>query len=131
MVQGSDNANAHALLSWVAREHSRSLEISRHLFLLMSCFHKGCQLAAMLQCLLAMNAVQTTTELLASAEQELQAFAGAVTGLFGEEQAQQSAQDWLQELELMDWPTGDEVPNWRRVTIAAAARLAGRLKTQI
>jgi len=85
----------------------------------------------MLQCLLAMNAVQTTTELLASAEQELQAFAGAVTGLFGEEQAQQSAQDWLQELELMDWPTGDEVPNWRRVTIAAAARLAGRLKTQI
>ena len=61
------------------------------------------------------------------AERELSALIGAVTGLFGKEQAQASTEDWLDELELMDSPPRSEARNWRAVTIAAAARLADRV----
>ena len=60
------------------------------------------------------------------AERHLAAFARAVHELYGAEQARQSAEDWLEELELMDWLEG-EAPNWRQITIAAAARLADRI----
>ena len=60
------------------------------------------------------------------AERELSAFIGAVTALFGPEQARASAEDWLDESELMDSPPRSEPRNWRAVTIAAAARLANR-----
>jgi hypothetical protein len=61
------------------------------------------------------------------AERELSAFISAVKELFGPEQAQLSAVDWLDELELMDSPSGSTSRHWRAVTIAASARLANRL----
>ncbi len=61
------------------------------------------------------------------AEREFSAFIGAVKELHGPEQAQLSAVDWLDELELMDSQTGSTNRLWRAVTIAASARLASRL----
>lgn len=61
------------------------------------------------------------------AERELSAFIAAVTELHGAEQARLSAQDWLDESHLMDSPPRAEVRTWRAVTIAASARLAGRV----
>jgi hypothetical protein len=61
------------------------------------------------------------------AERELSAFIGAVTELFGSEQARASA-DWLDESELTDSSPLSTERNWRAVTIAASARLAARLK---
>jgi hypothetical protein len=61
------------------------------------------------------------------AERELSAFVAAVTELFGPEQARLSAQDWLDELELMSSPPPFISRDWRSVTIAASARLATRL----
>jgi hypothetical protein len=63
------------------------------------------------------------------AERELSAFTGAVTELFGTEQARVSTEDWLEELTLMDRPSRSMERKWRTVTIAAAARLAKRLDT--
>jgi len=39
----------------------------------------------------------------------------------------QSIHDWVEEIEWMDWPSGDAIPDWRRLTIAAAAKLATRV----
>ncbi len=60
-------------------------------------------------------------------ERELAAFIGAVTEMFGPEQARLAAEDWLDESELMDSPPRSTTRNWRAVTIAASARLAQRL----
>lgn len=61
------------------------------------------------------------------AERELSAFLGAVTERFGPEQARASAEDWLEESELIDSPPVSTARNWRSVTIAASARLANRI----
>jgi hypothetical protein len=61
------------------------------------------------------------------AERELASFIGAVKELFGPAQARLSADDWLEEAELMDSPPLSTGRNWRAVTIAASARLANRL----
>ena len=61
------------------------------------------------------------------AEREFSSFISAVKELHGREQAQLSAVDWLDELELMDSPPGSTNRHWRAVTIAASARLANRL----
>ena len=61
------------------------------------------------------------------AERELSAFIRAVTQLFGSEEAKLSAEDWLDESELMDGPPLSTSRYWRAVTIAASARLANRL----
>ena len=61
------------------------------------------------------------------AERELSAFIGAVTELFGPVQAAESTEDWLGESELMDSPPRSTSRDWRSVTIAASARLAGRI----
>ena len=61
------------------------------------------------------------------AERELFAFIGAVTQLFGPEEAKVSAEDWLDESELMDSPPQSTSRNWQAVTIAASARLANRV----
>ena len=61
------------------------------------------------------------------AERELSAFIAAVTELFGAEQARLSAEDWLDESELMDSPPRSTSRDWLTVTIAASARLASRL----
>jgi len=60
-------------------------------------------------------------------ERELSSFVSAVTRLYGPEQATLSAQDWLDESELIDSPPLSTERNWRAVTIAASARLADRL----
>ena len=65
-------------------------------------------------------------DLLATAERELTAFAGAVNGLFGPEQARLSADEWIEELLLLDLPAGSRIPDWRRLTIIASSRLANR-----
>jgi hypothetical protein len=60
------------------------------------------------------------------AERELSAFFTAVTELFGPEQAEASAEDWLREL-----MASDDLPvsprQWRTITITAAARLASQV----
>ncbi len=61
------------------------------------------------------------------AEGELCAFLVAVTELFGFEQARLSAEDWLDESEVMDSPPRSTSRDWRAVTVAASARLADRL----
>ncbi len=61
------------------------------------------------------------------AEHELASFIAAVAELFGPEQARLSADDWLDESELMDSPPRSTSRDWRAVTIAASARLASRL----
>ena len=61
------------------------------------------------------------------AGRELSAFIRAVTQLFGPEDAKLSAEDWLDESELMDSPPLSTSRNWRGVTIAASARLSNRL----
>jgi hypothetical protein len=62
-----------------------------------------------------------------AAESELSAFVGAVTRLYGAEQARLSAEDWLDESELMDSPRRSTPRDWRAVTVAASAQLANRL----
>src|SRR5712692_1923780 len=59
-----------------------------------------------------------------AAEKELSVFMSAVQKLFGPEQARQSALHWIEELERMDWPSGDSIPDWRQATVVASARLA-------
>ncbi|HEX3106736.1 MAG TPA: hypothetical protein VHQ22_20030 [Terriglobales bacterium] len=66
---------------------------------------------------------QLTSGSLIQAEKELSAFIRAVDELFGAEQARQSALDWIEELKLMDWTSGDSITNWRRATVGASARL--------
>jgi len=61
------------------------------------------------------------------AERELSAFISAVKELHGPEQAQISAVDWLDELDLMDSQRGSTSRDWRAVTIVASVRLANRL----
>lgn len=61
--------------------------------------------------------------LFALAEKELGAFVHAVDQLFGSEQARRSALDWIHEIEVMNWPAGTAIPNWRQVTIRVIAQL--------
>ena len=61
------------------------------------------------------------------AEKEPSAFIRAVDKLFGVEQARQSALHWIEELERMDWPCGESIPDWRRATVGASSRLAALL----
>src|ERR1700724_4530679 len=66
---------------------------------------------------------QVASDFLILAEKELSAFIRAVDQLFGAEQARQSALDWIAELGRVDWPSGESIPNWRRATVGASARL--------
>jgi hypothetical protein len=68
--------------------------------------------------------IQLANDFLVLAEKELSAFIRAVQKLFGAEQARQSALHWIEELERMDWPSGESIPDWRRATVVASARLA-------
>ena len=71
--------------------------------------------------------VELARTFLILAEKELSAFICAVDQLFGAEQARQSALDWIQELEGMEWPPGESIPDWRRATVGASARLGALL----
>jgi len=74
---------------------------------------------------------QSMARLLASAERELSSFVAAVNELFDAELARQAADNWMEELEQTDWPSDAPAIDWRRVTIAAAARLGGRDEGQL
>lgn len=68
--------------------------------------------------------------LMMTAEKELAAFFRAVTELFGSEQAELSAEDWLRELEAINGlPVS--IREWRLITISAALRLADRLSIPV
>lgn len=67
--------------------------------------------------------IQLAGSFLILAERELSSFISAVDKLFGAEQAHRSALDWIEELELMDWPSGESAPDWRRATLSASVRL--------
>ena len=69
----------------------------------------------------------TFANLMTMAERELGAFISAVTELFGCEQVRLAAEDWLEELGLMETLPGLTSRDWRSITIAAAARLANRV----
>lgn len=71
--------------------------------------------------------VQIVAELIAYAENELAALYSAVNRLFGLEQAQLTADDWLRELEVMEWPSELPIPNWRQLTAVSVSRLADRI----
>ena len=65
------------------------------------------------------------------AERELASFMSAVNLLYGPDQARLSANEWLEESELMDSPPRSAVRDWRAVTIAASARLASRVRVPV
>jgi hypothetical protein len=71
--------------------------------------------------------IQLADGFLILAEKELSAFVGAVHKLFGPEQSRRSALHWIEELELMDWPSGEPTPDWRRATVVASVRLGALL----
>src|ERR1700724_514556 len=68
--------------------------------------------------------IQLANDFIVLAEKELSAFISAVHKLFGAEQARQSALHWIEELELMYWPSGESITDWRLATVVASARLA-------
>jgi len=73
------------------------------------------------------NATIPCSDLATMAERELSAFFKAVTKLFGSEQAEISAKDWLQELnEIADLPASTE--EWRLITTKVLTRLASRVR---
>jgi hypothetical protein len=75
-----------------------------------------------------MTRVPIYGDVMTMAERELSAFFSAVTELFGSEQAEASAEDWLRELTASnDLPAS--IREWRALTVAAAARLASRVNT--
>jgi|HubBroStandDraft_6_1064221.scaffolds.fasta_scaffold658036_2 hypothetical protein len=66
------------------------------------------------------------SDLMRMAEQELAACFRAVTELFGSEQAEVSAKEWLHEL-MASHPLPDSSRQWRDITIKVLARLASRV----
>ena len=64
------------------------------------------------------------------AERELGAFLHAVAELYGPGEAMISAQDWLDELELLDYIPEATPREWRLLTIAAGNRLSKRVSKQ-
>jgi hypothetical protein len=65
-------------------------------------------------------------DLMTMAERELSAFFNAVTQLFGSEQAELSAEDWLRELiEIEALPASAR--EWRLFTAKVSTRLASRV----
>jgi hypothetical protein len=72
------------------------------------------------------NSTPTCTDLMTMAERELSAFFNAVTELFGSEQAELSAENWLQELiEIDSLPASTR--EWRLITAKVSTRLASRV----
>lgn len=60
------------------------------------------------------------------AERELAAFFGAVTELYGSELAEFAVEQWLRELEAIDY-LPISAREWRWVTVKASVRLANRM----
>ena len=71
------------------------------------------------------NSYPRCTDLTTMAERELSAFFNAITQLFGSEQAELSAEDWLQELIKIDGLPASTC-EWRLISAKASTRLAYR-----
>ena len=73
------------------------------------------------------NSSSGCADLMTMAERELSAFFSAVTQLFGSEQADLSAEDWLHELiEIDSLPSSAR--EWRLITARVSAQLPGGVK---
>jgi hypothetical protein len=73
------------------------------------------------------NSSPPCADLMTMAERELSAFFNAVTQLFGPEQAELSAEDWLHELiEIDGLPTSAR--EWRLITAKVSTRLRSGVK---
>ena len=72
------------------------------------------------------NSNPPCADLMTMAERELSAFFRAVTQLFGSEQAELSAESWLQELIETDGLPAS-AREWRMITAKVLTRLASRL----
>jgi hypothetical protein len=72
------------------------------------------------------NSSLRCADLATMAERELSSFFNAVTQLFGSEQAELSAEDWLHELiEIDGLPSSNR--EWRLISVRVSTRLAGRV----
>jgi hypothetical protein len=72
------------------------------------------------------NANSPCPDIMAMAERELSAFFNAITQLFGSEQAELSAEDWLRELiEIDGLPASAR--EWRLITAKVSTRIASRV----
>jgi len=72
------------------------------------------------------NSNHPCPDLTTMADRELSAFFNAITQMFGSEQAELSAEDWLHELiEIDDLPTSAR--EWRSITEKVSTRLASRV----
>jgi alkylhydroperoxidase/carboxymuconolactone decarboxylase family protein YurZ len=72
------------------------------------------------------NSNPACSDLMTMAERELSAFFNAIAQLFGSEQAELSAEDWLQELiEIDGLPASTR--EWRLITAKVSTRLASRV----
>jgi hypothetical protein len=72
------------------------------------------------------NSNHPCPDLMTMADRELSAFFNAVTQLFGSEQAELSAEDWVRELiESNGLPTSPR--EWRLITAKVSTRLASRV----
>lgn len=62
------------------------------------------------------------------AERELSAFFTAITELYGPEQAELSAEEWLREISAMN-TLPSSTHEWRRITLNVSTRVASRVNT--
>ncbi len=75
----------------------------------------------------SINSDADCADLMTMAERELSAFFSAVTQLFGSEQADFAAEEWLHELiEIDSLPTSAR--EWRLITAKVSTRLPGGIK---
>ncbi|HEY4902318.1 MAG TPA: hypothetical protein VIH89_02490 [Candidatus Sulfotelmatobacter sp.] len=72
------------------------------------------------------NSNHPCPDLMTMAERELSAFFNAITQLFGSEQAEISAEDWLHELIEID-ALPASAREWRMITTKVLTRLASRV----
>jgi hypothetical protein len=72
------------------------------------------------------NASLDCADLMTMAERELAAFFRAVTELFGPEQAEHSAEDWLHELETVNGLPAS-IREWQLITARVSTRLPNRV----
>ncbi|MGB8010622.1 MAG: hypothetical protein WCF68_03350 [Terriglobales bacterium] len=72
------------------------------------------------------NSNHPCPDLMTMAERELSAFFNAITQLFGPEQAELSAEEWLQELIEID-ALPASAREWRLLTAKVSTRLASRV----
>jgi len=70
------------------------------------------------------NSNPRCTDFITMAQRELSAFFNAVTQLFGSEQAERAAEDWLQELIKIDGLPAT-TREWRLITVKVSTRLPG------